>query len=84
MKDKHEKYLENLKIQLQNQPDFSFNAAFQSLDKHGKGNISVDDIRDFQKQNGYFSTEREIDGVIRRLDTTGDSCLNFSEFSFFL
>jgi hypothetical protein len=44
----------------------------------------VDDIRIFLKLYGHFSSEREIDGIIRRLDTTGDSTINFSELSYFL
>ena len=45
-----------------------------------EGEINVDNLRSFFKNNGHFPTEDEVIAVVRRLDTDADSKINYSEF----
>uniref|UniRef100_A0A5K3FN61 Calmodulin n=1 Tax=Mesocestoides corti TaxID=53468 RepID=A0A5K3FN61_MESCO len=66
---------------LQNEQDEQdLRQAFRALDKNGKGEIDVEDLRWILKELGDDLTEEEIDEMIRDTDRDGSGFVDFSEF----
>jgi len=71
---------EEIRRDLERRHDFSTYACFRAIDDLNEGDINVDNLRSFFKNNGHFPTEDEVIAVVRRLDTDADSKINYSEF----
>ena len=65
---------------LRARPYFNLKAAFSFLDRNANGQVSLDDIREFLANNGFFATERELQGIMVKCDKNGDGRINFNEF----
>jgi Ca2+-binding EF-hand superfamily protein len=77
---KCERSCEVLRTSLRARPYFNLKAAFCYLDRNGAGQVSLDDIREFLSNNGFFATERELLGIMTKCDKNGDGRINFNEF----
>ena len=44
------------------------------------GQLALEDVREFLANNGFFATERELQGVMQKCDKTGDARISFNEF----
>jgi Ca2+-binding EF-hand superfamily protein len=69
-----------LRTGLRARPYFNLKAAFCFLDRNGAGLLSLDDIREFLANNGFFATERELQGIMVKCDRNGDGRIDFHEF----
>lgn len=76
--------IEELKRQLQSRYDYSPLFAFRSIDRYNIGRIDTYNLNTFLKSNEIGLSELELLAIIRRIDTDGDACLDFNEFSDFL
>lgn len=50
------------------------------MDVNNNGSLSLLELRDFLSNNGFFATERELQGIIQKSDKTGDGRISFNEF----
>ena len=76
--------LEELKRQLLARYDYSPLSAFRSIDRYNVGRIDTVNLRTFLRANDVVPHELDLLAIIRRIDTDGDACLDFNEFSEFL
>lgn len=72
--------VERLKRELTCRFDWSVQGAFETLDFYNEGRISVESLKTFLKVNGFQSTGREVDAIMRRLDSDSDFALSLPEF----
>jgi Ca2+-binding EF-hand superfamily protein len=77
---KCERSCEVLRNGLRARPYFNLKAAFSYLDRSGQGQVSLDDLREFLSNNGFFATERELQGVMIKCDKNGNGRISFNEF----
>jgi Ca2+-binding EF-hand superfamily protein len=42
--------------------------------------VGQNELREFLANNGFFATERELQGLIQKCDKTGDGRISFNEF----
>lgn len=61
--------LEILKRGVVRNNEFSGVAAFKMIDQEGFGVINSEQVRYFMNKHGFAVTDRELDGIIRRIDT---------------
>ena len=50
------------------------------MDINNNGSLSLLELRDFLANNGFFATERELQGIIQKCDKTADGRISFNEF----
>lgn len=50
------------------------------MDRDGDGFVTLEDLREFLSNNGFFATERELQGIMQKCDKDGDNRIAFSEF----
>jgi len=72
--------IELLKRALQTSPDWNARAAFNLIDSQRQGYISHPQIYAFLFSNGVDATDEELIAIIRRIDSSGNGTLEFSEF----
>ena len=77
---KCERSCEVLRSCLRARPYFNLKQAFTFIDRNGIGNITLEDLREYLGNNGFFATERELQGIIQKCDKNGDGRINFNEF----
>lgn len=58
-------------------------AAFAALDKQQNGSVDAFKIGAFLSDNRFNANEDDIMGIIRRMDTTGDMSISFSEWQMY-
>lgn len=73
--------MENFRAQLESRPYFSARGAFEHIDRDGDGFIRGCELRDMLADNGFYATERELAGLVHRLDQDKDNRISFCEFS---
>lgn len=73
-----------LKRELEICLDYSTMASFRSVDKFNSGVITTVNLGAFMRDHGHFASETELLAIVRRLDTDGDACINYSEWTEFL
>jgi Ca2+-binding EF-hand superfamily protein len=76
--------LDLLKRELEVRFDFTPYASFKTIDRYGEGFINVNNLSIFLRSNGFYPTDREIKAIIRRIDTSSISKINYSDFADFL
>jgi hypothetical protein len=64
--------------------DYTPLAAFRSIDRYATGRIDSLSLGTFLRAQNHQASEHELIAIIRRLDTDGDACLSFHEFSDYL
>jgi Ca2+-binding EF-hand superfamily protein len=57
---KCERSCEVLRTGLRARPYFNLKSAFSYLDRSASGHLTLEDIREFLANNGFFATEREL------------------------
>ena len=57
-----------------------YKEAFDIFDKRKKGTISAGDICKIMKNFGYPISKKEVQEMIKEIDTSGDGELDFEEF----
>lgn len=77
---KCERACEVLRTSLRQRPYFNIKMAFQFMDANGSGHLTINELREFLANNGFFATERELQGLIQKCDKTGDNKISFHEF----
>ena len=75
-----ERGMEALRCRLKNRPYMNLRDVFQISSRSRDGLILACDLRDLLAEHGFYSTERELQGVMFRLDRDGDSCISFEDF----
>lgn len=64
--------------------DYTPLAAFRSIDRYAIGRLDSINIGAFLRAQNVGYNELEIMAIIRRIDTDGDACISFNEFSEYL
>lgn len=77
---KCERSCEVLRTGLRARPYFNLKAAFSFIDRNGMGQLALEDVREFLSNNGFFATERELQGIMQKCDKSGDGRISFNEF----
>lgn len=77
---KCERACEVLRVALRKRSYFNIKHAFSFMDQDIDGYLIVDDIREFLANNGFFATERELQGIMHKCDKDGDGRISFNEF----
>ena len=78
---KTERQMEALRLRLKNRPNFLMRNAFDYLAKTRPSTISQVDMRDQLAHNGFFATERELMGLMYRLDRDRDGYVCYQYFA---
>ena len=76
--------LSSLKKDMEVQLDYSTLAAFNSIDRLSLGRIDTSNLDSFLRSQGHFAGQDELVAIIRRLDSSGDATVTYSELSEFL
>ena len=72
--------MEVLRCRLTRRPYMNLRDIFQTCSRSRAGLVLACDLRDVLAEHGFYSTERELQGLMYRLDRDGDSCISFEEF----
>ncbi len=51
------------------------------MDVNGDGQVTIEEVKHLLQQIGSKMTEMELLKMMKQIDTNGDGCLNFDEFS---
>jgi hypothetical protein len=78
---KFQRRIESLKEDLSVRYDYSTYACFRVVDRLNDGDINIDNLRTFFRNNYSYPADRELMTIIRRVDTDGDAKINYAEFS---
>ena len=62
-------------------PYFTIRGAFELIDRDADGFVRGCELRDFLADNGFYATERELAGLVHRLDADRDNRVCLAEFS---
>jgi len=76
--------LSSLKKDLEVQLDYSTLASFNSIDRLSLGRIDSSNLDSFLRSQGHSASQDELVAIIRRLDSSGDATVSYSELSEFL
>jgi Ca2+-binding EF-hand superfamily protein len=76
--------LDLLKRELEVRHDFSPYACFKTVDRYGEGSINRNNLAIFLRNNGFYPTDVDLDAIIRRMDTSCLSKVNYSDFADFM
>ena len=55
-------------------------SAYQTIDRRGKGLVTLDDLRDYLKGENVFPVERELQLLFERLDKDENGYITLAEF----
>ena len=69
-----------MRIDLESRHDFSTFGCFSAVDTANEGDINIDNLRAFFKENGYYPLEDELIALVRRLDVDADAKISYPEF----
>ena len=76
--------VDEAKRTLSERADYSLTECFRSLDRLSLRRVDREDLREFSRVHGSPLLERDIDAVIRRVDTNADERLSYFEFAEFM
>jgi Ca2+-binding EF-hand superfamily protein len=77
---KAERQLESLRDRLKRRPYFELNDAFDFCARSRPGVILAGDLRDILAEQGFYTTERELQGLMTRLDRDRDAAISRRDF----
>lgn len=60
--------MEALRLRLHARPYMNFRDMFEAFTRSSAGVILVNDLREVLAEQGFYSTERELQGLLFRLD----------------
>ena len=63
-----ERSIENLRMSLRSRPGFNFRDIFEYFSRTQTGVILESNLRDVLAENGFYITERELQGLMYRMD----------------
>ena len=63
-----ERSIENLRMSLRSRPSFNFRDIFEYFSRTQTGVILESNLRDVLAENGFYITERELQGLMYRMD----------------
>ena len=72
--------MEALRILLNQRPYMNLREMFDQCTRSRTGLILHNDLRDLLAEHGFYSTERELQGLMFRLDRDGDMCVSYQDF----
>jgi Ca2+-binding EF-hand superfamily protein len=72
--------LEELKVSLFKDPQFSLWKAFETLNKSGNGFINEAEFQSFFVAHRKYITKDDFDALMRRIDIEDDLLINYNEF----
>ncbi len=75
-----QRLVELTKQQMQKESCINLCQAFEYLDRDQDGYIDNEQIRDFMSMNGFYGTERELMGLMQRMDTLKSGRVSKSQF----
>jgi len=76
-----ERAVESLREQISKRPYLDFRAAFRFIDKDADEFVRTWELRDFLADSGFYATERELQGLMYRLDHLSNGRINLEKFS---
>lgn len=76
----NEDKIESLRLELNQQNNFSAKSLFNQLDKDSKNFISFEDFRKFCQENSIQYNDKNLRQFIHNYDKNNDFCINFEEF----
>jgi len=76
--------LATLKRDLECSYDYTALTAYNTVDKFRTSSVNTVNLGAFLRDMGHFASETELVAIIRRLDTSGDASVTYSEFCEFL
>lgn len=50
------------------------------MDRDCDGQLDIDDIREFLANTGFYATERELQGIMSKVDKSNNGLISFAEF----
>ena len=77
---KAERQLVLIRVRLANNKYLNLEDAFDYCSRSRKGQILAGDLRDIMAESGFYSTERELQGLMYRLDANKDAAVSIHEF----
>ena len=75
-----ERAMEILRARLNQRPYMNLREVFEVCTRSRTGLILAQDLREVLAESGFYSTERELQGLMYRLDGDNDSCISFKDF----
>ena len=72
-----ERMMETLRRRLSSLPYFNMRDVFEHCARTRNGLILPSDMREVMAESGFYATERELQGLMYRLDRDQDSCISF-------
>ena len=76
-----ERTMEAIRMRLNSRPYFNTRDIFEYCTRQRAGVILGGDIRDILAEHGFYATDRELQGLMFRLDGDQDSCISFQDFA---
>ena len=77
---KAERAAEDLRERITKRVYFNMHDAFDFVNRSGSKTLAAIELRDFMAENGFYATDREMRGLIMRLDRDGDGLISFRDF----
>lgn len=77
---KAERAAESLRVRIAKRPYFKLNLAFEFIDRNQDGYLDSRELRNVLADSGFYVTERELNGLINRLDRDRDGRISYNEF----
>ena len=76
-----ERTMEAIRMRLNTRPYFNTRDIFEYCTRQRAGVILGGDIRDILAEHGFYATDRELHGLMSRLDRDQDQCISFQDFA---
>ena len=76
----NEDKIESLRLELNQQNNFSAKSLFNHLDKDSKNFLTFEDFRKFCQENSIQYNDKNLRQFIHNYDKNNDFCINFDEF----
>jgi len=73
---------DEMKRNLENSYDFSFQKAFKAIDDWCYNYIDMCNLKRFLRGMGYVATKQDLVAILRRFDMDGDAKINLQEFEY--
>ena len=75
-----ERSCETLRVTLRQRPYFNIKEAFSYMDTDLDGYLTLEDFREFLANSGFYATERELQGIVNKVDRNNNGRITFAEF----